>query len=657
MMADERLEDPTRLKIFPRNLTARADYIVRGNPTNSRPESGVDNCYPGLEFDQRNLDQNFFTGLHFEFQRADGAILAGMRLTDEQRAGGLGQPDVTPARPLYLWFLYGRTMVEDPEPTLFSFAGQSGMEVWRRVHDLLPGRLVIMLGPGPGFSMTFDPTLALTTLKHAYQATTPADRYAVARSGADGSLEYAVLSQDRAPYLDEEGVIDVNAYAPGELTKTMCAPWMYDFRDCYCFYWASNKPDIVDSADGKYHDLNFIRRDRSYPPPHDVITWEGRRHTELTYADMVQGWWHELPVVLNDRETITPLAPRPEPPYEPLTRSEVIAELTYLATVEHALAVEYLFARYSVDAASTEPPPSAEDAVRRIWFAADQVFQIAVDEMRHFLWANDVLNLLGAPPATGRAARIAEPPGRTPGRKVFRNLATPKQYLDRPFELAPLTKATLEWFISVEAPSRVINEGLDGMYVELLRSIGDQPRIFSEGERILPMIKLIVDEGEGHWTRFVGVRDALHGIEPERYLRRLDGKPTPRQERYLHLGDQYYRSILEAIAISFSMGEHAGRDLVQAAIRSMYNLDDIAQTLARQGVAPRFDLPDAAPPRLVSRAEAGATLQRRETAIREALSAIQADPIESPRAERHRQIVVAQFEQMRNLVNRAAFSE
>ena len=92
-MANDERKDPTRLKIFPRNLTARADYIVRGNPTNSRPESGVDNCFPGLEFDQRNLDQNFFPGLHFEFQRDDGAILAGMRLDEDQRVSGLTEND------------------------------------------------------------------------------------------------------------------------------------------------------------------------------------------------------------------------------------------------------------------------------------------------------------------------------------------------------------------------------------------------------------------------------------------------------------------------------------------------------------------------------------------------------------------------------------
>ena len=54
-------------KILPRNLTARAAYNVPGNPPSTRPESGVANCYPGLEYDHRNLDRRFFPGLVFEF--------------------------------------------------------------------------------------------------------------------------------------------------------------------------------------------------------------------------------------------------------------------------------------------------------------------------------------------------------------------------------------------------------------------------------------------------------------------------------------------------------------------------------------------------------------------------------------------------------------
>jgi hypothetical protein len=35
-------------KIIPQNLTANAAYNVAGNPPSTRPESGVANCFPGL---------------------------------------------------------------------------------------------------------------------------------------------------------------------------------------------------------------------------------------------------------------------------------------------------------------------------------------------------------------------------------------------------------------------------------------------------------------------------------------------------------------------------------------------------------------------------------------------------------------------------------
>src|SRR5919202_495522 len=87
-------------KIFPRNLTAKASRQVVGNPVNTRLESGVGNCYPGLEFDQRNLDRRFFPGLVFEFvSQADAPnadeMLTGARLLRvEQR-----DPELTTTNP------------------------------------------------------------------------------------------------------------------------------------------------------------------------------------------------------------------------------------------------------------------------------------------------------------------------------------------------------------------------------------------------------------------------------------------------------------------------------------------------------------------------------------------------------------------------------
>src|SRR5918995_1044265 len=102
------LEDLTNWKVFPRNLTARADFLVTGNPANTRPESGVDNCYPGLEFDQRNVDKAFFPGLIFEFHRSDGAILQRVVPGGAPAQEGLTDDDL----PLYLWAVIGRTTVD-----------------------------------------------------------------------------------------------------------------------------------------------------------------------------------------------------------------------------------------------------------------------------------------------------------------------------------------------------------------------------------------------------------------------------------------------------------------------------------------------------------------------------------------------------------------
>src|SRR5215212_6443317 len=71
--------DLSQFKIFPRNLTAYADYNVKGNPPISRPESGVDNDFPGLEFDHRNLERSFFPGLIFEYHHNNGAKLVNIK--------------------------------------------------------------------------------------------------------------------------------------------------------------------------------------------------------------------------------------------------------------------------------------------------------------------------------------------------------------------------------------------------------------------------------------------------------------------------------------------------------------------------------------------------------------------------------------------------
>jgi len=550
-------------KIFPRNLTARADHVVRGNPAGTRPESGVDNCYPGLEFDQRNLERAFFPGLTVEFHRPDGARIIALTGDGPAAEQGLTDADL----PLYIWAVCGRTTVDQREQDARTVGcdGRDGLEVWRAVHDLLPGRVAILIGPEPGRTSPGAAPVGGDLNGFRRRGTS------VVQRAPDGMVEAAVLVADRARYLDEDGVIEPDAYQPGDLTRSLCAPWQYDFRDCGCFYWAASKPDIVTSSDGRYRDLNFQRRDRvSDPPPADIPRYLGRREQELDYHELIADW-NLLPIVINDREN-DGLGVPPPPAAEPLTPEQVVEELEYLATVEHALCVEYLYAHYSLDA-PPQPPDGADRRTRRVYAAAQEVFAVAVDEMRHLRWVNEALGVLGRPPALGRATVI--------GRQ-----------LSRPFALRPLTPEQLDWFIEVERPSQAVGESIDGMYVRLHAALTGNPELFPQADRLAHLIKLIIDEGADHYRRFTAVKNHLAGLAPDEYLRPLDGEPaTDLDTAMLGLADQNYAVLLGALRATFTLGDAAAGRLIEQSRRAMFNLHEINHALAARNLGPRFTLP------------------------------------------------------------------
>ena len=619
-------EDSIKWKIFPRNLTAKADYLVRGNPVSTRLESGVDNCYPGLEFDQRNLDKAFFPGLVFEFHRPDGAILHQIVPNGEPVQAGLADTDNDP--PLYLWALVGRTSIDQSEadPPVFFFNNLDGLEVWRHVHDLLPGRIAIVLGPTPNSFLT--PSLQLIRLlDQIYDS-----EESLVQRNAEGQLEVAVLLGQRARYLDEDGVVDPIAYQPGDLTRSLCSPWQYDFRDCGCFYWAASKPDIVTSMDGQQPYLNFQRKDRLNSPDPAAVLEQWNRDQELDYAELVGGAWNQLPVVLNDRES-QEFMPTPAEMPELLTRQQVIDELRYLATVEHALCVEYLYAHYSLNVPLRLPETNVTPQTRQIFAAANEVFMIAVDEMRHLRWVNEALALLGESPIIGRAEVIG---------RAF----------NRPFELKPLTPDILQWFIDIEKPSQSIGQGLDGMYVRLLVSIDQQPETFPERERMMHLMKLIIDEGEGHYKRFLSVQQQLSGIDPNTYLRPLADPPSGSRLAGLQaLSDDNYAVLLGALQISLSLGDRAGGILLEQSRRAMFNLHETSHYLASQGIQVPFTLPTL--PTLPLSAEAAhASVDSLSASMNRATSSVIAvgNQPERTLAERQQHINEELFEQMHQLI-------
>ena len=60
------------------------------------------------------------------------------------------------------------------------------------------------------------------------------------------------------------------------------------------------------------------------------------------------------------------------------------------------------------------------------------------------------------------------------------------------------------------------------MYVRLLTTIDHRPDLFPERDRLVHLIKLIINEGVDHFQRLGAVKEQLTGLAPEQYLRPLD---------------------------------------------------------------------------------------------------------------------------------------
>ena len=81
------------VKIIARNAAAmRRVATVAGNPVSTRLESGVGNCFPGLECDLRNLERRFFPFIEVDFEEDDSVRVAGVDLAGAEaavQAGGM----------------------------------------------------------------------------------------------------------------------------------------------------------------------------------------------------------------------------------------------------------------------------------------------------------------------------------------------------------------------------------------------------------------------------------------------------------------------------------------------------------------------------------------------------------------------------------------
>ena len=591
-------------KIFPLNQTAHSDFLVRGNPVTTRPDDAVENTFPGLEFDHRNIEKQFFPGLVFELHHRDAAWLrsfdpaSGYPITEADREAGLT-----------LWHVRGNFPAMDGsgrvEISAFSLFGMGGTGIWQILRELEAGNVAVVLGPPRAAGQTI-PAQIDDQVQQALQA---GNNTAI----SFGASRLVVLFGRRSEYL-VEGVINPSVFEAGDLTRSLCAPWQYDFTDCGCWYWASNKPDMVAVSEDGPQLYNFQRvrtgangvpEPPQHPPVVSIDDWTDGRTSDATgnalpgpervprqmnHADLINGW-ETLPIVLNDVEAskyvAKPVGPVPDDQLLPDVGS-ILARLSYLASIEHALMVEYLYAYYSVAAPRRQPDLTNEPALR-LYEAANTILGVAIDEMRHFRWVNEILVMLGHAPVVVRADKTIDLDG--DGR-----------FLDHTFALIPASEEQIDWFIAVERPSKEVDPGIrpdtiDGMYTRLLFSIERSPDI-SQGvkDRVLHLIKLIIDEGYDHYHRFQRVKQLLPSGPANAHLQ-LPPNPTPLAPT--HVAKEFetrvnrsYEVILNLLLIVFGRGDAEHGNLIEATRIAMVDSMDVEiQALINAGGAPLFSVP------------------------------------------------------------------
>ncbi len=527
-------DQPGQIRVKPRNLTARAAYKVPGNPDNTRLDGSVGNCFPGLEMDVRNLDRRFFPGLVFNAARVP------LNPVPEAPKNSQGFHLV------FVDYFYD-PMLPDNSPEewvqtlLEAYSGDIGAK-------LSQGRWFLSWVEQSGKRITFqekdgtpyDGLMIWRFIRSLEHGDDKPVSIALERRNHEGIVdtEQVVLHGFRRQYRTEAGVFS-EAYDPGELTQSLCNPWSHDFRDCGCHYWPSNHPDVV-MAEVAHDDqlpsgqsknpieaetyLDWLRSDKS--PSGNVAalnTVEQNRPYQIDHYQVNQ-MWSELPIVVEGRETGEVYEVDPEMPgVEPYDTPQAMIEdlKTRLAAMEMTLSLQYLYAYFSLadpETADTQKWPTLKDD---LIFARRSVLEVAIGEMTHMRWANQLLWEL-------------EPEGYEP-------ILTPSETLPagkgktQPRALRPLTAEALADFIEIERPGGFI----DRAYAQCVATL-EQEDLFPE-RRLYALAVRIDTDGDEHFLRFSQMKDVLAKYDT--------GEGTPAYLRQIEVGtEEEARTALELYA-------------------------------------------------------------------------------------------------------------
>jgi hypothetical protein len=312
--------------------------------------------------------------------------------------------------------------------------------------------------------------------------------------------------------------------------------------------------------------IDWLRADRWPARTAAAEDTEGQnREAEMDHYEINQRW-QDLSIVLAGHEVSRIFNAREADSSKTFETPDLLAaELVNLAELEHAVALEYLYAMFSVKNPANVRDASLRDALT---FVRHEILMIAVSEMRHLRWANQLIWELEHANLTtkkwGPSLGIAQ--------------TIPAEGKPRQRALNPLDSETLQSFIDIEQPSGT----LDGQYVRVVATLR-QPKYSSLS--LEQLAARILADGMQHYSKFREIQVILTPYlktTPPPHLRKITTAPinNPDAKKAITL----YRTIVGDLKEAYGLGDMEDAHHIADARTKMFELNKIAEDLANKGL-------------------------------------------------------------------------
>lgn len=267
--------------LVPSNLTAQLHYRGKGNPMSVLPRTAISNCFPGLEFDFRNLWRRAFQGIVLIENNnyvidADDAYA---HLVDHRLVAIDGKPTMVATS--------GPVFPDGDSVPLRTEANPNGVSFMEWSNSMVN----VLQKQGQQVACYF------TAEKSTHEVVADLEKL------DDPALYKKVMLTVNKVFDGDSATLSEQIIRPGELTQGLCAPWQNDYRECACYYWAASRPDyvnVVPDEKGLSTGDSWMAKKRtgSYIPDDRV------NKRLLSYDDLFINWQGELNFIVEGKDAL-----------------------------------------------------------------------------------------------------------------------------------------------------------------------------------------------------------------------------------------------------------------------------------------------------------------------------------------------------------------